>query len=93
MAVRLTEAGMRPISLPVDVTNYVMLGLGQPLHAFDLDTLQAPIVVRRARPGERLTTLDDVERGPSTRATCSSPTPAASGPSRSPASWAAPRPR
>ena len=62
MAVRLTEAGMRPISLPVDVTNYVMLGLGQPLHAFDLDTLQAPIVVRRARPGERLTTLDDVER-------------------------------
>ena len=62
MAVRLTEAGMRPISLPVDVTNYVMLGLGQPLHAFDLDTLQAPIVVRRARDGERLTTLDDVDR-------------------------------
>ena len=62
MATRLTEAGMRPISLPVDVTNYVMLGLGQPLHAFDLDTLQAPIVVRRARAGERLTTLDDAER-------------------------------
>ncbi|MGB7820030.1 MAG: phenylalanine--tRNA ligase subunit beta, partial [Ornithinibacter sp.] len=63
MATRLTEAGMRPISLPVDVTNYVMLGLGQPLHAFDLDTLDGPVVVRRAREGERLTTLDGVDRG------------------------------
>ncbi len=62
MATRLTEAGMRPISLPVDVTNYVMLGLGQPLHAFDLATLQAPVVVRRARAGERITTLDAAER-------------------------------
>ena len=62
MARRLTEAGMRPIGLAVDVTNYVMLALGQPLHAFDLATLQAPIVVRRARAGERLTTLDDVDR-------------------------------
>jgi phenylalanyl-tRNA synthetase beta chain len=62
MKVRLTEAGMRPISLPVDVTNYVMLGLGQPLHAFDLGTLEAPIVVRRARAGERLTTLDGADR-------------------------------
>lgn len=62
MATRLTEAGMRPISLPVDVTNYVMLGLGQPLHAFDLDALEAPVVVRRARAGERMTTLDDVVR-------------------------------
>ncbi|WP_277451774.1 phenylalanine--tRNA ligase subunit beta [Janibacter sp. DB-40] len=59
---RLTEVGMRPISLAVDVTNYVMMLLGQPLHAFDLDTLSGAIEVRRARPGERLTTLDDVER-------------------------------
>lgn len=62
MATRLTQAGMRPISLAVDVTNYVMLALGQPLHAFDLDTLTGPIVVRRARVGEKLTTLDDVTR-------------------------------
>ncbi|TWP33347.1 phenylalanine--tRNA ligase subunit beta [Leekyejoonella antrihumi] len=62
LATRLTEAGMRPISLAVDVTNYVMLALGQPLHAFDVQTLQGPIVVRRARQGEKLKTLDDVER-------------------------------
>lgn len=62
MARRLTEAGMRPIGLAVDVTNYVMLALGQPLHAFDLATLDRPIVVRRARAGERLRTLDDVDR-------------------------------
>lgn len=59
---RLRQAGMRPISLAVDATNYVMLATGQPLHAFDLDTLGGAIVVRRARPGERHTTLDDVER-------------------------------
>ncbi|MCU1593405.1 MAG: phenylalanyl-tRNA synthetase, beta subunit [Frankiales bacterium] len=59
---RLVLAGMRPISLAVDVTNHVMLDLGQPLHAFDLATLQGPVVVRRARPGERLTTLDDQDR-------------------------------
>jgi phenylalanyl-tRNA synthetase beta chain len=59
---RLEQAGMRSISLAVDVTNYVMLAVGQPLHAFDLAGLEAPVVVRRARPGERLTTLDDVER-------------------------------
>ncbi|AXH95053.1 phenylalanine--tRNA ligase subunit beta [Ornithinimicrobium avium] len=62
MARRLTEAGMRPIGLAVDVTNYVMLALGQPLHAFDLDTLDGPIVVRRAQAGETLKTLDDVVR-------------------------------
>jgi phenylalanyl-tRNA synthetase beta chain len=62
MSTRLLEAGMRPISLAVDVTNYVMLALGQPLHAFDLASLGGPIVVRRARPGETLRTLDDVTR-------------------------------
>jgi len=62
MARRLTQMGMRPISLAVDVTNYVMLLLGQPLHAFDAQTLKGPIVVRRARAGETLKTLDDVER-------------------------------
>ena len=59
---RLSEAGMRSISLAVDVTNYVMLDLGQPLHGYDLGKMLEPIVVRRARTGERLTTLDDVDR-------------------------------
>ena len=59
---RLTLAGMRPISLAVDVTNHVMLELGQPLHAFDLDALRGPVVVRRAQAGERLTTLDGHDR-------------------------------
>jgi phenylalanyl-tRNA synthetase beta chain len=58
----LRQCGMRSISLAVDVTNYVMLATGQPLHAFDLATLNGPVVVRRARAGERLTTLDDVDR-------------------------------
>ena len=59
---RLQQAGMRPIKLAVDVTNYVMLDLGQPLHAYDLAHLAEPIVVRRATPGERIRTLDDVDR-------------------------------
>ena len=56
---RITAAGMRPISNVVDVTNYVMIALGNPLHAFDFETLGGGrIVVRRARPGEEFTSLD-----------------------------------
>jgi phenylalanyl-tRNA synthetase beta chain len=60
---RLLAAGMRPISNIVDVTNYVMLALGNPLHAFDFERLEGGrIVVRRARADEKLRTLDGVER-------------------------------
>ena len=62
MVERLEAAGMRSLSLPVDITNYVMLDLGQPMHAYDLGALAAPIVVRRARAGETLVTLDEEKR-------------------------------
>jgi len=60
---RLTGAGMRPISNVVDITNYVMLALGSPLHAYDAKTLAGDrIIVRRARPGEEIVTLDSTRR-------------------------------
>lgn len=62
MARRITQAGMRSISLAVDITNYVMLELGQPIHGYDRALLKGPIVVRRAAAGEKLTTLDNATR-------------------------------
>ncbi|MFJ8156717.1 phenylalanine--tRNA ligase subunit beta [Streptomyces sp. NPDC094468] len=59
---RLQKVGMRPISLAVDVTNYVMMELGQPLHAYDRGLVQGTIGVRRAAEGEKIVTLDGVER-------------------------------
>ncbi|MEV6489685.1 phenylalanine--tRNA ligase subunit beta [Actinoplanes sp. NPDC051633] len=62
MQKRLTAAGIRCISLPVDITNYLMVELGQPMHVFDLNRLRGGLLVRRATPGEKLTTLDGVAR-------------------------------
>jgi phenylalanyl-tRNA synthetase beta chain len=62
MISRLSLAGIRSISLIVDITNYVMWELGQPIHGYDLDKLSGGIIVRRAEPGETLVTLDDQTR-------------------------------
>lgn len=62
MAQRLRLAGMRGVSVVVDVTNYVMLELGNPIHAYDLDRIAGGLTVRRARPGETVRTLDAQER-------------------------------
>jgi hypothetical protein len=88
MVARLTLAGIRSLGILIDITNYVMLELGNPIHGYDLDRLQGGITVRRAS-GE-LTTLDGKERTLSPR-TSSSPTSPVR--SASPASWAAARRR
>ncbi|PPF85281.1 phenylalanine--tRNA ligase subunit beta [Pseudoclavibacter sp. RFBJ3] len=62
MSQRLRLAGIRPLGIAIDITNYVMLELGQPIHGYDLDKLRGAIHVRRAREGEQLTTLDGRER-------------------------------
>lgn len=66
MVNRLRDCGMRSVSLAVDITNYVMLELGQPLHAFDLGALQGTVRAGRAEPGETLETIDHVTRELST---------------------------
>ena len=71
IARRLTLLGMRPINSLVDVSNYVMLELGQPNHPYDLAKVRGGgLRVRRARAGETLVTLDDVERSTDRATTC-----------------------
>src|SRR5690606_25284703 len=62
MQQRLITAGIRTLGLAIDITNYVMLELGQPMHAFDADRITGELVVRRAKAGEEVTTLDGVKR-------------------------------
>ncbi|WP_182526735.1 phenylalanine--tRNA ligase subunit beta [Nocardioides dongkuii] len=62
IARRITAAGMRPISLAVDITNYVMLETGRPIHGYDADKVQGALRIRRATEGETLTTLDGTRR-------------------------------
>lgn len=75
----LRRSGVRSISAVVDITNYVMLELGQPMHAFDLDTLRGGITVRRGRAGEKLVLLDEkeVDVGPDLLAICDDEGPVA----------------
>src|SRR5690606_4429095 len=63
MAERLRRSGVRPVSLLVDITQYVMLELGQPMHAYDRELLKGPVGVRRARKGESLKLLDGRDAG------------------------------
>ena len=84
---RLSAAGQRPINNVVDITNYVMLMTAQPLHAFDWDRVEGgSLVVRQATDGERMTTLDDIERTLDSDIVVIDD---AQDPRRSPASWAA----
>ena len=59
---RLIAYGIRPINNVVDITNYILVLFGQPLHAFDYDELGKDIVIRNANPGEKIITLDEIER-------------------------------
>jgi len=61
LAAKLEAVGLRPINALVDITNYLLMDVGQPLHAFDADALEGGIVVRFARPGEKIVALDEME--------------------------------